>query len=86
MLILAVAVVGQALTPASYFTPADMERMRGIFAGARPYGSDLESVYYSILGFSLLDDTIPAAKVGLLPESTRSKILNFNPMLTVFKQ
>ncbi len=57
--------VGQALTPASYYTAADIERLRSLFKSVQPYGADLETVYYSILGFSLLDDSIPVVKVSL---------------------
>ena len=63
LLIFAVVVVGQALTPSSYYTPADIERLRALFSAARPYGADIQTIYYSVLGFSLIDDTIPFAKV-----------------------
>jgi len=62
LLILAVAIVGQALTPSSYFTANDVDKLRALFAGVQPYGSDLESVYYSVLGISLLDEAVPNAE------------------------
>ena len=63
--IFAVVVVGQALTPSSYLTRGDLERLRAIFSATLPYGTDLQSVHYSILGFSLLDDSIPEPQVSL---------------------
>jgi len=54
LLLLAVAVVGQALTPSTFFTNVDKERLRTVFNTVAPYGSDLESAHYSILGLSLI--------------------------------
>jgi len=53
-LLLSLTIVGQALTPTTYFTPADRERFRHIFVTSA--ADDLESVYYSVLGSSLLGD------------------------------
>lgn len=53
-LLLSLTVVGQALTPSTYITPADRERFRRIFMTSA--ADDLESLYYSVLGTSLLAD------------------------------
>ncbi len=62
--IFALVVVGQALTPSSYLTQGDVERLRAIFSSTLPYGTDLQSIHYSILGFSLLDDSLQDAQVN----------------------
>jgi oligosaccharyltransferase complex subunit delta (ribophorin II) len=54
LVLLSVLIVGQTLTPATYFTPADRERFRRIFLSTP--GDDLESLYYSVVGISYLDD------------------------------
>ena len=54
VLLLSLTIVGQALTPSTYFTPADRERFRRIFLTSA--ADDLESLYYSVLGISLLED------------------------------
>jgi len=53
-LLLSLTIVGQALTPPTYITPADRERFRRIFLTSA--AEDLESLYYSVLGISLLGD------------------------------
>jgi len=60
--VLALVVLGQALTPSSYLNRADVQRIRAIFAATLPYGSDLQAMHYAILGFSLLDEPIIDAK------------------------
>ena len=51
----ALTVVGQALTPSTYFTTVDKERLRTIFLSAQPYQTDnLQAVHYSVLGLALL--------------------------------
>jgi len=52
--LLSLTIVGQALTPITYFTPADRERFRHIFQTSA--ADSLESVYYAVLGVSLLGD------------------------------
>jgi len=52
--LLSLTIVGQALTPSTYITPADRERFRRIFLTSA--ADDLESLYYSVLGISLLGD------------------------------
>jgi len=61
----AVAVVGQALTPSSFLTTVDRERLRAVFEGAQPY-PDAATAHYSILGLKLLGATIPKEQVSLL--------------------
>ena len=51
--LLGLAIVCQALTPTTYFTPADRDRLRRIFLAAS--GDDLETLYYSVVGVNLLD-------------------------------
>ncbi|XP_060592727.1 dolichyl-diphosphooligosaccharide--protein glycosyltransferase subunit 2-like [Ruditapes philippinarum] len=54
----AVAVVGQALTPSTFLTTVDRERLRSVFESAQPY-TDAANAHYSILGLKLLGATIP---------------------------
>ena len=61
LLFLALTVLGQALTPATYFTQADRERLRGVFTV--PYGDDVELIHYSILGFTLLEEVLAEPQV-----------------------
>lgn len=58
----AVAVVGQALTPSTFLTTVDRERLRAVFEGAQPY-TDSANAHYSILGLKLLGATIPKEQV-----------------------
>lgn len=52
----AVAVVGQALTPSTFLTTIDQDRLKKVFKSSTPY-TDLPTVHYSILGLKLLGDT-----------------------------
>lgn len=61
--VLAIAVVGQALTPSSFLTTLDQNRLKSVFEAAAPYG-DTQSAHYSILGLKLLGATIPNAQVN----------------------
>ncbi|KAI0208719.1 Dolichyl-diphosphooligosaccharide--protein glycosyltransferase subunit 2 [Lamellibrachia satsuma] len=55
VVLFALTVVGQALTPSTYFTTVDKERLRTIFLSAEPYQPDnLQAVHYSVLGLALL--------------------------------
>ncbi|XP_045180399.2 dolichyl-diphosphooligosaccharide--protein glycosyltransferase subunit 2-like [Mercenaria mercenaria] len=54
----AVAVVGQALTPSTFLTTVDRDRLRSVFESAQPY-TDAANAHYSILGLKLLGATIP---------------------------
>lgn len=56
LVIFGLTVVGQALTPTTYFTPADRERFRRIFLAAPT--DDLESLYYSVRGIGYLEDAV----------------------------
>ena len=58
VVILAFAVLGQALTPSSYLTAQDQRRLQAVFETAAPY-SDGASAHYSILGLKLLGAAIP---------------------------
>ncbi|KAH3710333.1 hypothetical protein DPMN_069810, partial [Dreissena polymorpha] len=53
----AVAVLGQALTPSTFLTTVDKERLRAVFEAAQPY-TDAANAHYSILGLKLLGATI----------------------------
>ncbi|XP_055871466.1 dolichyl-diphosphooligosaccharide--protein glycosyltransferase subunit 2-like isoform X1 [Biomphalaria glabrata] len=59
--VLAIAVVGQALTPSSFLTTIDQNRLKAVFEAASPY-SDTQAAHYSILGLKLLGATIPNAQ------------------------
>nr|XP_022292611.1 dolichyl-diphosphooligosaccharide--protein glycosyltransferase subunit 2-like isoform X2 [Crassostrea virginica] len=52
----AVAVLGQALTPSTFLTTIDQDRLKKVFKSSTPY-TDLPTVHYSILGLKLLGDT-----------------------------
>ena len=54
LVVFALGVVGQALTPSTFFTNVDKERLRYVFNAVKPYGEDLEAMHYSIMGISLL--------------------------------
>jgi len=54
IVLLSLTIFGQALTPSTYITPADRERFRRIFLASA--ADDLESLYYSVVGISLLED------------------------------
>ncbi|KAL4217563.1 proteasome regulatory particle base subunit [Mactra antiquata] len=54
----AVAVVGQALTPSTFLTTVDKDRLKAVFEAAQPY-TDAADAHYSILGLKLLGATIP---------------------------
>ncbi|KAL8582854.1 hypothetical protein ACOMHN_042687 [Nucella lapillus] len=58
LILLAVAVVGKALTPSTFLTTVDQQRLRSVFESAAPY-VDLPSAHYSILGIKLLGGTMP---------------------------
>jgi Oligosaccharyltransferase subunit Ribophorin II len=62
--LLGLAIIGQALTPTTYFTSTDRERVRRIFLAAS--GDDLESIYYSVVGFNLLDGGVADAGVSIM--------------------
>ena len=62
LILLAVAVVGKALTPSTFLTTVDQQRLRSVFEGAVPY-QDLQSAHYSILGIKLLGGTLPSSQV-----------------------
>jgi len=70
--VLALAVVGQALTPTSYFTQSDLDRLKVLFGSVSYASSDLETIYYSILGFSLLEEPIPKPQEAC--DSVKSKV------------
>ncbi|WAR18094.1 RPN2-like protein [Mya arenaria] len=53
----AVAVVGQALTPSTFLTTVDRDRLRSVFEAAQPF-TDAANAHYSILGLKLLGATI----------------------------
>lgn len=63
-LVACMCVVGQALTPSSYFTLGDKERFRNTFDSVRPYTGDLEALHYSILGFTLLEEALQTPQVS----------------------
>lgn len=48
--------MGQALTPSTFLTTIDQDRLKKVFKSTTPY-TDLPTVHYSILGLKLLGDT-----------------------------
>lgn len=70
----AVAVVGQALTPSTFLTTIDQDRLKKVFKSSTPY-TDLPTVHYSILGLKLLGDTSINNQVSA--KKLTSAILNF---------
>ncbi|KAK7480622.1 hypothetical protein BaRGS_00028094 [Batillaria attramentaria] len=61
LVLLAVAVVGKALTPSTFLTTVDKDRLKAVFEGAVPY-ADVQSAHYSILGIKLLGGTLPGTQ------------------------
>lgn len=62
----AVAVLGQALTPSTFLTTIDQDRLKKVFKSSTPY-TDLPTVHYSILGLKLLGDTSINNQVSAIP-------------------
>lgn len=59
----ALAIVGQALTPSSFFSTVDRSRLKAVLdAAATAKDSDLGSLHYTILGYKLLGETAPGAQ------------------------
>ena len=56
--VLSLAVLGSALTPASFLTSADKDRLRNVFKTSLAQ-DDLSSAAYSVLGFKLLGEAVP---------------------------
>lgn len=56
--VLSLAVLSSALTPASYLTSGDKDRLRNVFKASLAQ-DDLSSVAYSVLGFKLLGEAVP---------------------------
>lgn len=61
LILFAVAVVGRALTPSTFVTTVDRQRLKSVFQAAQPF-QDAASAHYSILGLKLLDTTLPNAQ------------------------
>lgn len=57
-----VALMGQALTPSSFLSTVDKDRLKRVFQSALGHSDDLPSVHYAILGYKLLGDTAPNAQ------------------------
>jgi len=54
------AMVGMALTPSSFLSTVDKDRLRSVFKASLAQ-DDLPSVAYSIMGYKLLGETAPDA-------------------------
>ena len=54
-----VAILGQALTPSSFLTTVDKDRLKRVFQSTLGNKDDLPSLHYSILGYKLLGETAP---------------------------
>ena len=60
VLVSALAIVGQALTPSSFFSTVDRSRLKAVLdAAVAAKDSDLGSLHYTILGYKLLGETAP---------------------------
>lgn len=57
-----VALMGQALTPSSFLSTVDKDRLRRVFQSALGHTDDIPSVHYAILGYKLLGETAPNAQ------------------------
>jgi len=68
--LLSMGMMGQALTPSSFLSTVDKERLRKVFADALGK-EDVPSVSYSILGYNLLGETAPN------PEALCQKLQKF---------
>ena len=63
-LLLAVScVVAHGLTASTYLTSPDQDRLKSIFLSAKPYSSDLKSIFYSVRGLTLLGSSVDEAQV-----------------------
>lgn len=57
-LVLSLAMLGQALTPSSFFSTVDKQRLSKVFQSSLQDES-LSSLHYAILGYGLLGETAP---------------------------
>jgi len=60
LLLLSVVILGQALTPSSFLSTIDKERLQTMFDSSLNPSSDTSSLAYSILGYSLLKLPLPS--------------------------
>jgi len=51
--------MGQALSPSSYITAADRNRLKAVFTQNCDPSKDIASLHYSVLGLQLLGETVP---------------------------
>ena len=58
VVVLSLAVLGSALTPSSFLTGSDKDRLRKVFKTSLAQ-DDLSSVAHAVLGFKLLGETVP---------------------------
>ena len=58
LVIFSMAMLGMALTPSSFLSTVDKERLRSVFKASLAQ-EDLPSIAYSVLGFKLLGETAP---------------------------
>ena len=63
VVVFAVVIVSNALTPNSYFTSNDVDRLRDVFAESRSHDLDLQMMHYSVLGYTLLGDALETPQV-----------------------
>jgi hypothetical protein len=57
------AILGQALTPSSFFSTVDRSRLKSVFdAAVSDKSADLSDLHYAILGYKLLGETAPNAQ------------------------
>jgi len=59
LILLSLAIMGQALSPSSYITAADRNRLKAVFTQNCDPSKDIASLHYSVLGLQLLGETVP---------------------------
>ena len=61
LLVLSMGMMGSALTPSSFLSTVDKDRLRKVFTDSLSK-EDIPSVSYAILGYKLLGETAPNAQ------------------------
>ncbi|XP_023341820.1 dolichyl-diphosphooligosaccharide--protein glycosyltransferase subunit 2 [Eurytemora carolleeae] len=59
IILMTLAMTGQAISPSSHLTQADRNRLKAVFLQNSNPASDITSVYYSVLGLKLLGEAAP---------------------------
>jgi oligosaccharyltransferase complex subunit delta (ribophorin II) len=59
IILMTLAITGQAISPSSHLTQADKNRLKAVFTQNCEPSSDITIVYYSVLGLKLLGEAAP---------------------------